>query len=320
MNSSGSGGANTADVWRARVVVPGLAVPAFEEALSAEPLACSSFEIPDSGPDIQWSIEMLLPCPVDRVELETRLAETAALNLPTPPLGLEPLPDRDWVTASLRALPPVEAGRFFVHGAHDRGRARGRARGGAIALEVEAGRAFGNGKHETTYGCLLALDHLAKVRRFNRPLDLGCGAGVLALAMARLWRVEVTASDIDPWAVAVAKANARLNHLHGFVRPVRSDGFAHPALSNNAPYDLIVANILARPLQRLAPAIAAHLAPGGRVILSGLLAKQDAQVRAAYLSQGLHLLRRRRLGEWLTLELARRRREGCSPNPHPVRA
>ena len=272
------------EVWRARVVVPGLSVPAFEEALCDEPLACSSFEIPGSG---QWSIEMLLPDPVDRADLESRLARTAAgLDLPTPPLNLEPLPDRDWVAES-------------------RGTARDQARGGAIALEVEAGRAFGNGKHETTYGCLLALDHLAKVRRFDRPLDLGCGAGVLALAMARLWRVPIVASDIDPWAVKVARSNARLNHLHGFVRPVRADGFAHPALAAGAPYDLIMANILARPLQRLAPAIAGHLAPGGRVILSGLLAKQDAQVRSAYLTQGLYLIRRRRLGEWLTLELAK---------------
>jgi ribosomal protein L11 methyltransferase len=291
------------EVWRARVVVPGPSVPAFEEALCAEPLACSSFEIPGGG---QWSIEMLLSPPVDRADLESRLARTArSLDLPAPPLGLEPLPDRDWVAASLRQLPPVSAGRFFVHGAHDRGTARMQARGGAIALEVEAGRAFGNGKHETTYGCLLALEHLAKAGRFNRPLDLGCGAGVLALAMARLWRVPIVASDIDPWAVHVARANAWLNHLHPWVRPVRADGFAHPALSTGAPYDLIVANILARPLQRLAPAIARHLAPGGRVVLSGLLAKQDAQVRSAYLSQGLYLVRRRRLGEWLTLELAK---------------
>lgn len=170
---------------------------------------------------------------------------------------------------------------------------------------MDAGRAFGNGRHETTYGCLLALDHLAKTRRYRQPLDLGCGAGVLALAMARLWRVPVVATDIDPWAVAVARDNARRNHLHPWVRPLLSDGFAHPNLAAGAPYDLIMANILARPLQRLAPAIAQHLAPGGRVVLSGLLAKQDAQVRAAYMAQGLYLRRRRLLGEWLTLELTR---------------
>ena len=292
-----------ANLWQAVVFVPALSVPAFEEAFSEDVLACSSFETAPGGP---WSIQMLLPDPVDQDGLETRLARAAAsLDLPAPALRLSQVPERDWVTASYQALPPVRAGRFMVHGAHDRSAARRDERGGAIALEVDAGRAFGNGRHETTHGCLLALDHLAKGRRFRHPLDLGCGAGVLAMAMARLWRVEVVAADIDPWAVSVARANSRLNRLHPWVRPVLSDGFEDPKLSAGAPYDLIMANILARPLQRLAPAIAAHLAPGGRVILSGLLARQDAQVRAAYRAQGLYLAGRRRLGEWLTLELSR---------------
>ena len=285
-------------IWQAAVVVPARAATAFEDALAEDALASSCFEISD-GPD--WSIEILLAEPVDRAGLEARLARTAAMaELPTPPMTLVRLPDRDWVTASLRTLPPVRAGRFFVHGAHH----RGQAPGGAIALEVEAGRAFGNGRHESTQGCLLSLDHLAKIRRFRRPLDLGCGAGVLALAMARLWRVPVTASDIDPRAGAVAKANSRRNCLHPWLRAVLADGFAHPALAAGAPYDLIMANILARPLQRLAPAIAAHLAPGGRAVLSGLLAGQETQVRTAYCIQGLYLVRRRRIGGWLTLELA----------------
>ncbi|MFP6726611.1 MAG: 50S ribosomal protein L11 methyltransferase [Alphaproteobacteria bacterium] len=286
------------DIWQAIVVVPRLAVSALEDALGVDALACSSFETTPGG---LWSFEMLLQGPLDQSDLEIRLALTAAsLNLPAPDLILKALPEKDWVAESHRALPPIKAGRFFVHGAHD----RGRAPGSAFALEVDAGRAFGNGRHASTYGCLLALDNLAKILRFRRPLDLGCGAGVLALAMARLWRVPIVASDIDFWAVTVASANARVNRLHPWVRPVISDGFANPALSEGAPYDLIVANILARPLQRLAPQIAAHLAPGGRVVLSGLLAKQDAQVRAAYRAQGLYLVRRRQLGEWLTLELS----------------
>ena len=290
---------NAPTIWRAAVVVPAPAVPAFEGALAQNALASSCFELP-GGPD--WSVEVLLAEPVAKVELQARLAlAAAALDLPTPRLCLARLPDRDWVTTSLRALPPVRAGRFFVHGAHD----RGQGPSGAIALEVDAGRAFGNGRHETTRGCLLSLDDLVKIRRFRRPLDLGCGAGVLALAMARLWRVPVTASDIDPWAVAVARANSRRNCLHPWLRPVLADGFAHPALAAGAPYDLIMANILARPLQRLAPAIAAHLAPGGRAVLSGLLTQQEAQVRTAYRIQGLYLVRRRRIGGWVTLELAR---------------
>jgi ribosomal protein L11 methyltransferase len=300
-------------IWRAAFVVPQSAAPAFEDALGSDALgadavggdalAVSSFEIPGGA---GWSIEILLTGPVDRAEWEARLRRAAAgLDMAPPRLTLTPLAERDWVAQSQRAQPPVRAGRFFVHGSHDRGRALGRVLGGAVALEVDAGRAFGNGRHETTFGCLLALDHLAKRRRYQRPLDLGCGAGLLALAMAKLWRVPVGASDIDPWAVAVAAHNAHANHLHPWVRPVLSDGFAHRALSAGGPYDLIMANILARPLQRLAPAIAARLAPGGRVILSGLLAKQDAQVRAAYLAQGLHLARRWPVGGWPTLELTR---------------
>ncbi|SVD45870.1 uncharacterized protein METZ01_LOCUS398724, partial [marine metagenome] len=141
-------------------------------------LACSSFETTQGG---LWSLEMLLQGPLDQSDLEIRLALTAAsLNLPVPDLILKALPEKDWVAESQRALPPIQAGRFFVHGAHD----RGTAPDSAIALEVDAGRAFGNGRHESTYGCLLTLDHLAKIQRFRRPLDLGCGAGVLALAMA----------------------------------------------------------------------------------------------------------------------------------------
>ena len=286
------------DIWQAKIIVPSPTVSVFENTLGGEALAYSSFET--TRKDL-WSFEMLLQGPLNRPDLETRIALiSASLDLPAPDLILQPMPDKDWVAASQSTLSPIQAGRIFVHGAHD----RGAAPGGTIALEVDAGRAFGTGRHESTYGCLLALNNLAKIRRFRRPLDLGCGAGVLALAMAQLWRVPIVASDIDIWAVTVANANARLNRLHPWIQTVLSDGFANPKLSEGAPYDLIVANILARPLKRLAPQIVARLAPRGRVILSGILASQDAYVRAAYRTQGLYLVRRKLLGKWLTLELS----------------
>ena len=273
-----------ADIWRATVVVPRLSISVLENTLGGKALAYSSFET--TRKDL-WSFEMLLQGPLNRPDLETRIALiSASLDLPAPDLILQPMPDKDWVAASQSTLSPIQAGRIFVHGAHD----RGAAPGGTIALEVDAGRAFGTGRHESTYGCLL--------------LELGCGAGVLALAMAQLWRVPIVASDIDIWAVTVANANARLNRLHPWIQTVLSDGFANPKLSEGAPYDLIVANILARPLTRLAPQIVAHLAPRGRVILSGILVSQDAYVRAAYRTQGLYLVRRKLLGKWLTLELS----------------
>ena len=287
------------DIWQAKIIVPSPTVSVFENTLGGKALAYSSFET--TRKDL-WSFEMLLQGPLNRPDLETRIALiSASLDLPAPDLILQPMPDKDWVAASQSTLSPIQAGRIFVHGAHD----RGAAPGGTIALEVDAGRAFGTGRHESTYGCLLALDHLAKSRRFRRPLDLGCGAGVLALAMAQLWRVPIVASDVDFWAVTVANANARLNRLHPRVRAVLSDGFSNPKLSEGAPYDLIVANILARPLQRLAPHIAGHLAPRGHVILSGILMNQDNCVRAAYRPLGLNLVRRRIIGKWLTLELSR---------------
>ena len=288
-----------ADIWRAAVVVPQPAISVLENALGGEALAYSIFETTQKG---LWSFEMLLQGPLNRPDLETRLALiSASLNLPVTDLILQPIPDKNWVAESQSALSPIQAGRIFVHGAHD----RGTAPSGSIALEVDAGRAFGTGRHESTNGCLLALDYLAKSRRFSRPLDLGCGTGVLALAMARLWRVPIVASDVDFCAVTVANTNARLNRLHPWIQAVLSDGFANPKLSKGAPYDLIVANILARPLQRLAPQIVDHLAPRGRVILSGILLSQDSRVRSAYRTQGLHLVRRRILGKWLTLELSR---------------
>jgi ribosomal protein L11 methyltransferase len=147
----------------------------------------------------------------------------------------------------------------------------------------------------------LALDHLARGRRFRRPLDLGCGTGILAMAMALTWRVPVMAADVDPVAVAVARENARRNGLGRWVRARVSDGIAKREVAQGGPYDLIAANILARPLARLAPALASHLAAGGAVVLSGLLVSQEAQVSAAYRAQGLRLARRHRLGEWSTL-------------------
>jgi ribosomal protein L11 methyltransferase len=283
------------------VVVSAVLAPAFEEALAAGAEATSSFELAGTG---NWSIEALFDAEPDRAGLESRLWATAAAGgAAAPLLEITPLPDRDWVAESLKALPSIKAGRFVVHGGHD----RDRAPDGGITLEVSAGRAFGTGHHETTRGCLLALDHLAKARRFRRPLDLGCGSGVLALAMARLWRRPVVASDIDPWAVRVTAANARLNHLHPWLCCRRADGFADPGLAAGVPYDLITANILAGPLRRLARPLRRHLAPGGVAVLSGLLLRQERSVLNAYRDQDLRLARRIVLGDWPTLILTRPR-------------
>jgi ribosomal protein L11 methyltransferase len=216
------------------------------------------------------------------------------------------VPDEDWVKLSREGLPPVRAGRFFVYGAHD----RGAVPHGVIGLRIEAALAFGTGHHESTALCLAFLSDLAKRRRFRHPLDLGCGTGVLSIAIARLCKTPVVAADIDPVAVEVARENARANHTLPLVRAVIADGLAHPMLAASAPFDLIVANILAGPLTKLAGAIARALAPGGLLVLSGLLLWQEQLVLDFYRARGLVLRTARRDGPWSALLLERPRRTG----------
>lgn len=209
-------------------------------------------------------------------------------------IAVEPLPDQDWIRLSQQGLPPVRAGRFFVYGAHD----KGNVPDGVVAIRIEAGLAFGTGHHETTALCLSVLSDLAH-RPFNNMLDLGSGTGLLAIGAAKLWKKPLLASDIDPVAVEVTEENARANGVGPWVRAVVADGLVHPVLSANAPYDLVIANILAGPLTRLAPQIVGALKPGGTLVLSGLLHNQEAMVLSFY--HRLRFLGRRREGPWSAL-------------------
>jgi ribosomal protein L11 methyltransferase len=211
----------------------------------------------------------------------------------------------DWVKASLQGLTPVEAGRFMVHGAHD----RERVHANRIGIEIEAALAFGTGHHGTTRGCLIALDRLA--RRHGRGatariLDLGTGSGVLAIAAARALRRPVLATDNDPAAVRAARANARLNRAGALVEVIRADGFKARPLRARAPFDLILANILLGPLKRMAAPMARVAAANGHIILSGLLAAQASAALAAYRAHGMVLQHRINLGGWVTLMLRAR--------------
>lgn len=265
--------------------------------------------------DVAAVLELAPPAPqavliVD--ELFERTATVEVLYSEAPDVALlskvtghvvaaEPLPDQDWIKLSQEGLPPVRAGRFFVYGAHD----AGQVPRGAIAMRIEAGLAFGTGHHETTALCLAALSNLAKRRRFKRVLDLGCGTGLLAIGAAKLWRKRVVASDIDPVAVEVTLDNARANGAAPLVRAVTADGLTHPAIRDRAPYDLIVANILASPLTMLAPSIVRSLAKGGMLVLSGLLTNQENLVVSFYTPHGLILRARHRDGPWSALVLER---------------
>jgi ribosomal protein L11 methyltransferase len=203
----------------------------------------------------------------------------------------------DWVSRSLAGLTPVRVGRFVVHGSHD----RGKLPANLIGVEIEAALAFGTGHHGTTQACLAAIERAVRARRPRRVLDLGTGSGVLAIAAARALRRLVVAGDIDPWAVTAAQINARANRAGPLVRAVRADGVGHAAIQAGAPYDLVLANILLKPLKGLARPVRELLAPGATVVLSGLIPEQANAAIAAWRSQGLVLRRRDKIENWATL-------------------
>jgi len=250
----------------------------------------------------EWTVAVYFEDRPDAARRQ-RLGEAVAkaIGRPAPAIIVAELPDADWVARSLEGLPAVRAGRFVVHGAHE----RNRVAVNDIGIEIEAGLAFGTGHHGTTTGCLIAIGRLVATRPIENALDVGTGTGVLAIAIARLAHAPVLATDIDPVAVRVARENIRLNGAAGWVRTATAAGLSARIFAERGPFDLIVANILAGPLVRLAPAIRKHLAPGGTVILSGLLIPQRARVLAAYRAEGLRLTGEHRLGEWLTLVFTR---------------
>lgn len=218
-----------------------------------------------------------------------------------PEIEREIVPDIDWVTHSLQGLTAVRSGRFLVHGSHE----RERRRIGDIAIEIEAGLAFGTGHHGTTAGCLEMIARVMKEKCPRNALDLGTGSAVLAIAIARLANIPVLATDIDPVAVRVARENVRLNRVAGRVTTRTAAGFHDPVFARFGPFDLIVANILARPLMSLAPAMASHAAPGASVVLSGILHRQRNAVLAAYVGQGFHHVTTLHREGWVTIHLKR---------------
>jgi ribosomal protein L11 methyltransferase len=247
----------------------------------------------DEDNDI-WRIDAFPTTDEEAEKLQASLTESGLK------VTVEVLADADWLAMALSGLPPVRAGRFFVYGAHD----RGRAPPSTVNLRIEAGAAFGTGHHGTTAGCLRAFDQLLKARRFPRVLDVGCGTGVLAIAAMRTGSAVAVGTDIDRISVRIANENARLNRAHA--RFVHAAGLDHPAVRGAGPYDLVFANILAPPLVALSGPIARALKPGGLAILSGLLRTQERRVLAAYLGKGLRLERRLRRDAWATLVVEKR--------------
>ena len=278
-----------------RAVAQGVS-DALEEAAWPEALAVSMTEA-DEALDLWWVQALYQDMPA-QAEIE-QVFEFAGL---TPvAVTVARLPDTDWVRESLIGLAPVEAGRLFVHGSHD----RDNRPAGLIGLEIDAGLAFGTGHHHTTRGCLLALQEVLKQLQPRNSLDVGCGSGVLAIAAARLTRAPAVASDIDPEAVTTAQDNVRLNRVAPLVRCVPANGLEHAAIRQRAPYDLVFANILAGPLIAMAPDLSKVVSRRGRLILAGLTSAQARPVLAAYRQQGLAPDQRRDHEGWTILTLRR---------------
>ena len=279
--------------WRVRLHVGAAAVPQFEAALSGLGGALAS-----GVPDAEGRVSLEVYCTAEpaREEIAVRLAVAAlAAGMAAPAFEIERLPDLDWVAEGRKALPPVQAGPFYVFGAH----VTEPPPPGAIPLQLEASLAFGTGQHETTRGCLLALAALKEERGIARALDLGSGTGILALAVAKLWGCPVVAIDNDADAVRLTRENAAVNGVAELLEAHEGEGYDCPAVSAGAPYDLIVANILAGPLIAMAGDLRRHLAPGGAAVLSGLLAAQAEDVLKAH--GPLSLRRDHPLGDWVTL-------------------
>jgi ribosomal protein L11 methyltransferase len=313
----------------------GIAV-AVAEWLAAEDVAASIYEEAEG----RWTLALHFRSSPDEKALREVIAAAAGAEAAAA-LVLDTLAPADWVRRGLEGLAPVHAGRFVVHGAHD----RARVPANRIAVEIEAALAFGTGHHGSTRGCLIALDRILKERtagrhaaareirraaagevrarraRSARILDLGTGTGVLAIAAAKALRRPVLASDIDRRAVATARENARINRAAVHIEVIHAGGLSAQRFRQSGRYRLILANILLEPLQRLATPIARLLSPGGLVVLSGLLAAQSGAALASYCARGLAVVRRVRLEGWVTLVLMRPRRpaERRSRNRSAVR-
>ncbi|MBY0273039.1 MAG: 50S ribosomal protein L11 methyltransferase [Alphaproteobacteria bacterium] len=217
-------------------------------------------------------------------------------NLLYSEIHAQSLQEEDWVSAVYRDFPPLHLGQFYIYGSH----IEEPPPQGLIPLCINAATAFGSGQHESTEGCLKALTLLAQKESFNHPLDMGCGSGILALAMASLWKAPTLACDNDPEAVKVTLENARINHLETYIEAFASEGFSGLKMKT---FDIITANILAGPLCQMAKDAVSALSPGGFIILSGLLNRQAEDVIDAYRSQGAKLVDQLFLGDWSTLIL-----------------
>ena len=276
--------------------IAGDVMNALSDLFGDEDYAIATQEVDEANEIWEASIYMTAD---DEAEIAARFGELVETDFPDLAVAREVLPDIDWIAKSLEGLKPVRAGRFLVHGSHD----ADKVRQNDIGILIEAGQAFGTGHHGTTAGCLNMIGDVLKSRRVRNALDLGTGSGVLAIAAHHLAKIPVVATDIDPVATRVARENARINGVANGIHLATAPGFHHAVFREHGPFDLIIANILARPLMKLAPELVQHLADHGTVILSGILSSQRWKVISAYNGAGLRHMRTTWMNGWVTIEL-----------------
>jgi ribosomal protein L11 methyltransferase len=279
------------DEFSAKRIVD-LLTESFEEGQAA----IAAFESPEG----RWDVTVHFADPPDEASIRD-LVSLASDDTVAASIVFDSIEAKDWVKESLKGLVPVRAGRFIVHGQHD----RDQVRPNQLGIEIEAALAFGTGHHGTTRGCLIYLDYVLRAKAPKRMLDLGTGTGVLAIAAAKATKRRVLATDIDPMSVKVARENMRLNGVGNLVDTVCATGFSSPAFGDRAPFDLILANILANPLRAMSTDMSQHLTRNGMVILSGLLPHQAMSVIAAYRARGLVLRKHQIVEGWSSLLMQR---------------
>jgi ribosomal protein L11 methyltransferase len=291
------------NLWILKFALPALASEPVADALGEDAVAVSVFAPPRQD---TAQIEAIYAVEPSLSELTAKIEIlAAAFGIEAPSFELKPAPNLDWLKKVASDFPPLKIARWTVHGALHRDKVPNRL----FALQIDATNAFGTGEHPTTRGCLIMLDQILKSGfRPRRMADIGCGSGILAMGCVQASRGSAVAVDLDPDSVQIALGNARANGLGDKIRIGNSRGYAASMVRRAAPYDLIMANIFARPLSQMAKDLKKHLRSGGIAILSGLLTSQANMVIAAHRAQGLALIEHKKIGEWSILALRRSRR------------
>lgn len=296
--------------WKTTIIIPEHAIPTFENIFSIKDCAILISEIEEGINKNKWQIEIITQNKPDLSNLDISISlASKALNIEKPSFTTLSFEDKDWLKDSLASFPPVHAGRFFVYGSHE----KSLPPLAVLPIKIDAATAFGSGEHHTTKGCMLALCELAKKKRFKKILDMGCGSGILSFGAGKLWKnAEIDAVDNDPESIRVTKNSAVKNRLQKNVSTFVGDGYKKNPVCNKKEYDLIIANILAKPLTLMAKSLNNHLKNGGYAVLSGLLERQENWVLGAHFMVGLRLCKRIRINGWSTLVIKK-----GNPSPKP---